>query len=237
MEINKEEVFSYHLLEFPLGFALRQLTNPPNANNTHGLNYSLTLFTMSLGIPILSMTRYKLNTIALVAWWKNEAALNDFMDNSDLFKNSRSAWNLKMKSYRRWGSFTEINQAHLFQNETPPTGPIAALTLAKLKISQTLRFEKWGRPVEKQVANHQGQKLAVVAMRPMTTFSTFSLWKNEQEMLNMIHAKQAQKDGQEHQAAMKERSRKQFHHEFATLRFKPISESGTYGGRKNILDL
>ncbi len=38
-----------------------------------------------------------------------------------------------------------------------------------------------------------------------------------------------------HSNAMKERERKDFHFEFTTLRFKPISEFGTWKGQKNFI--
>jgi len=38
-----------------------------------------------------------------------------------------------------------------------------------------------------------------------------------------------------HSDAMVERERKGFHFEFATLRFRPISEHGSWDGRTNII--
>jgi hypothetical protein len=36
---------------------------------------------------------------------------------------------------------------------------------------------------------------------------------------------------------MKERKRKDFHFEFTTLRFKPLSEFGEWNGRNNLIPL
>lgn len=68
-------------------------------------------------------------------------------------------------------------------------------------------------------------------MRPLNVFSTFSIWDNESEMLNMVRGHDAIKDGKSYHLAMKERSRKDFHHQFITMRFKPFKEIGTWNGK------
>jgi len=67
-------------------------------------------------------------------------------------------------------------------------------------------------------------------MRPLGTFSTFSIWKNEDEMLGMVYGRH---QDLAHGNAMKERSRKDFHHEFTTMRFTPVGEFGSWRGKSN----
>jgi hypothetical protein len=38
-----------------------------------------------------------------------------------------------------------------------------------------------------------------------------------------------------HAAAMRERERKDFHHQFTTLRFRALSENGAWEGRRGIV--
>ena len=47
-------------------------------------------------------------------------------------------------------------------------------------------------------------------------------------MLGMVRGRQADLDGTDHRDAMKERVRKDFHHEFTTMRFVPLSEHGEW---------
>ena len=51
----------------------------------------------------------------------------------------------------------------------------------------------------------------------------------------MVHGHSAVPRPKRHLDAMKERERKDFHFEFTTLRFQPISESGEWNGRTNII--
>ena len=68
------------------------------------------------------------------------------------------------------------------------------------------------------------------AFRPPRTISTFSVWRTVREMEEMVHGRSAVAEPERHAAAMVERRRRDFHHEFATYRFRPLSEHGTWEG-------
>ena len=97
------------------------------------------------------------------------------------------------------------------------------------------RFLHWGRPVEKLVRDHEGTLLSLASVRFPNTVSTFSIWKTEEEMTNMVHGHSTMPKPKRHANAMKERERKDFHFEFTTLRFKPISEFGSWKGKENYI--
>ncbi len=50
-------------------------------------------------------------------------------------------------------------------------------------------------------------------------------------MINMVHGGDKLRDGESHKEAMQERNRKDFHHEFTTMRFMPIKEVGMWNGK------
>jgi hypothetical protein len=103
-----------------------------------------------------------------------------------------------------------------------------------LKLPQIPRFIHWGKPVETLVRDHPGATLALAAFRPPRTVSTFSVWRSQREMVEMVRGQGAVPGAGRHAAAMVERRRKDFHHEFTTLRFRPLSEHGAWNGRSNI---
>ena len=92
-----------------------------------------------------------------------------------------------------------------------------------------------GRPVEKLVRDHPGTILSLASIRLPRTVSTFSIWKNLKDMTDMVHGHSAVPQPKRHIDAMKERDRKDFHIEFTTLRFRAISESGEWNGKKNYI--
>ncbi|RYE74585.1 MAG: hypothetical protein EOO74_11300, partial [Myxococcales bacterium] len=98
-------------------------------------------------------------------------------------------------------------------------------------------FISWGRPVERQVRDHPGVTLALAAMRPPRTVSTFSIWQSGRAMTDMVMGRDRgpspRDDVRRHAEAMRERERRDFHHAFTTLRFRPLSEHGSWQGRAN----
>jgi len=116
-----------------------------------------------------------------------------------------------------------------------PTEPIVAVTLARLKLTQVPRFIHWGKPVEELVRDHPGTILALAAMRPPRTVSTFSVWRTQSEMINMVRGQDSFPGATRHAAAMAERNREDFHHEFTTLRFRALAEQGAWEGRTDIV--
>jgi hypothetical protein len=85
------------------------------------------------------------------------------------------------------------------------------------------------------VRDHPATTLALAAFRPPRTISTFSVWRTVREMEEMVHGHSATEEADQHAAAMAERDRRDFHHEFATFRFRPLSEHGAWQGRTGIV--
>jgi hypothetical protein len=227
---DSKEIFSFHLMKIPFGQIPKFLLFPMHKKNIPGLIHSESFFTMNLGQSIASIPRYNFKTFAFFAWWREETCLEDFLQYpSHHFFND--GWHVRMKLYRRWGEIKDIKNAIVNSETAIPDGPIVAVTLARLNLLQTFRFIHWGKPVEKQVRDHKGQALALAAFRPFNTFSTFSIWKNESEMINMVHGRNKLQDGENHKQAMQERIRKDFHYEFSTMRFIPLKEVGQWNNK------
>jgi hypothetical protein len=112
---------------------------------------------------------------------------------------------------------------------------VVAVTLARMKLPQVPRFIRWGRPVEALVRDHPGKTLALASIRLPRTVSTFSVWTSQQDMVEMVRGRSRVPRPERHVAAMAERERKDFHHEFTTLRFRPIAEHGSWEGRSRFV--
>ena len=77
----------------------------------------------------------------------------------------------------------------------------------------------------------------MAAIRPPRTFSTFSVWRTQKDMTDMVHGKGTSLGGGRHAEAMIERNRKDFHYQFTTLRFRAIAEHGEWAGRSDIVPM
>lgn len=227
--MDEREVFTFHLRQVALAGMPRALFAKPAAP---GLRHAESFLTMALGNPVLSLRRYALRELATVAWWQHEAALDEFLQ-SPGGRSFAAGWHVRLRLYRRWGCVRELAAAAVHADAEPRIGPVVGLTLARLKLRETLRFTRFGTPVERQVRDHSGKTMALAAMRPLATFCTFSVWRDEHAMVGMVRGRDVERDGTSHAHAMQERVRRDFHREFTTMRLVPLREVGVWRGRSD----
>lgn len=228
-------VFTYHLVKTNYFDAFKFLLFPPKQNKIPGLIHSEVMTAMTLGSPIFSPSRMLIRQIAVFAQWENEEAIDHFLDENHFGKILAKGWHTRLTFMRKWGKFNKFEiPAETIELENPAS-PVVAVTIARMKFLEIPRFIHWGRPVEKLVRNHPATTLSLASIKFPNTVSTFSIWKTQKEMTDMVHGHSKVPKPERHADAMKERDRKDFHFEFTTLRFKPISEFGEWKGRRNII--
>jgi hypothetical protein len=228
-------VFTYHLVKTDYFSALRILFSSPKSRNIPGLIHAEIMTVMTLGSPILSPSRMLIRQIAVFAQWENESDIEIFLAKDSLGKILSEGWHTRLIFMRKWGKFNKFeipDETTEFEN---PDSPVVAVTIARMKFLEIPRFIHWGRPVEKLVRDHPATTLSLASIKFPNTVSTFSIWKNQKEMTDMVHGHSKVPKPERHSDAMKERDRKDFHFEFTTLRFKPISEFGEWNGHRNII--
>ncbi|MBO6200604.1 MAG: hypothetical protein J6N74_03165 [Chryseobacterium sp.] len=228
-------VFTYHLVKTNYFDAFKFLLFPPKQNKIPGLIHSEVMTAMTLGSPIFSPSRMLIRQIAVFAQWENEEAIDHFLDENHFGKILAKGWHTRLTFMRKWGKFNKFEiPAETIELENPAS-PVVAVTIARMKFLEIPRFIHWGRPVEKLVRNHPATTLSLASIKFPNTVSTFSIWKTQKEMTDMVHGHSKVPKPERHADAMKERDRKDFHFKFTTLRFKPISEFGEWKGRRNII--
>jgi hypothetical protein len=227
-------VFSYHLVKLSLISSLRMMIFPIHSKQVNGLIHAETMSAMILGSSIFSKSRIFSREIVVFAQWENEDYLNHFLQINTYGKELAKAWHIRLEFIRQWGNISGFqipNKEIEIDNEKA----VVAVTIAKMKYSQIPRFLKWGRPVEEQVRDHTGTSLSLASIRYPNIISTFSIWKTQIEMTDMVHGHSKMPQPKRHINAMKERNRKDFHFEFTTLRFKPIAEYGEWKNKGNYI--
>ena len=228
-------VFTFHFAKTTLATAVKALYRPPTARQAPGLQHAECMAKMKLGAPIVSPARMQLRHLTMFAAWESEAAIDDFLASTPLGCALAAGWHVRMAFQRRWGYVSAFDGLAESVGTHDPAAPVVAVTLARMKLPQVPRFIYWGRPVEELVRDHPGTTLAIAAMRLPRTVSTFSVWKSQREMVDMVRGHSAVPRPKRHAAAMVERQRKDFHFEFTTLRFGPIAEYGNWEGRTKII--
>lgn len=227
-------VFSYHLVKPSLISALKMMLFPIKSKNVNGLIHAETMTAMVLGSSVFSKSRFFNREIVVFAQWENENALNEFLKSNSTGKQLSKGWHIRLEFLRQWGGITGF-QIPTLEIEIDDKQPIVAVTIARMKYSQIPRFIRWGRPVEKQVRDDNGTTISLASIRYPNIISTFSIWKTQKAMTNMVHGHSKMPQPKRHINAMKERNRKDFHFEFTTLRFRPLAEFGAWNYKQNYI--
>ena len=228
-------MFTLGLAKTSTPLTLTSLYRPPCSATVPGLVHAECLTPMLLGSPILSPKRMQLRRLVMFAEWESEDAIDEFMSTSKLGQSITAGWHLRMTFLRRWGSVREFASLPESIGESDPQCPVAAFTLARMRFREIPRFLQWGRPVETLVRDNPEASFSLAAIRYPMTIATFSIWNSQQAMTDMVRGQSAVAQPKRHSAAMKERERRDFHHEFTTLRFRPVAEFGTWEGRSRLL--
>ena len=217
--------FSFHLAESPVMTTAGAFLSPPVAD---GLLHAECMAAMELGSPILSFARFQVQNLAMFAAWDDEAALDAFLAGTELGQQLQSGWHVRLRFLRRWGAVPELPELPALVEPGDPAEPVVAVTLARVRPAEVPRFIRWGVPVERLVRDHPGTTLALAANRPPNTVCTFSVWRTLRDMRDMVRGHSPDPEGDRHATAMAERDRRGFHFSFTTLRFRPLSEHGTW---------
>lgn len=227
-------VFSYHLLKLPFLSALRVMLFPLKSKQINGLIHAETMSAMILGSSYFSASRFFNREIIVFAQWENENSLNEFIQ-TKIGKQIAKGWHIRLAFLRQWGAISGFKIPNLQTETVNEDNPVVAVTIARMKYTQIPRFLRWGRPVEQQVRDHNGTTLSLASIRYPNVISTFSIWKTQKEMTDMVHGHSKMSQPKRHVNAMKEHDRKDFHFEFTTLRFKPLAEYGEWNNRQNYI--
>jgi hypothetical protein len=228
-------IFSFHLASLGWGKTLEFLLLPPQPGSTPGLCHMEIVVPMTLGCGVTQPSRYHPRQVAAFAAWEGEAALEEFLSRDRCGMALAQGWHVRMEFVRKWGQMKALDGLPLTAIELDDEDPVVSFTLARLRVMEALRFIRWGKPVERQVRDDPATTIAMAAIRPLRTLATFSIWQTQRDLKQMVHGRRGDEASQKHAKAMQERNRKDFHHEFITMRFRPLSEHGIWEGRKQLL--
>ena len=222
---------SFHLAELPPAVTVRTLARPPVG--VPGLRHAECLAMMRLGAPTVSLERFQTRRLAVFASWDDADALDRYLDRDPLGRRLATGWHVRLQYLRRFGEVAALGPLPARAGAWDPDEPAVAVTLARLRLPELPRFLHWGKPVERLVAQHPDALFATAAVRPPRTFSTFSTWRSVRAMTSMVHGRDPSvAEAPTHAVAMAEQRRRDFHHESAFLRFRPLSEHGLWQGRR-----
>lgn len=199
---------------------MRVLARRPRVGRVDGLLYAETVFTAPLGKSLLP--KPNLATVALIAAWEDERALDRFADDP-VARALSGGWQARMEPLRVSGAWPAMPGLPERQLPVDDGEPVAVLTLGRLKPWRLRPFLRAAAPAEADVVAEPGLLAATGFGRPPLV-STFSLWQSAAAMRDYSY-----REGGTHRAAVAADGARPFHRESAFIRFRPLVTRGQCG--------
>lgn len=216
---------SVHLADIGIRGMGRVLLRRPKAEAVPGLRWA----NVGLLAPLAFSGPPPLGRVGLVAFWDDEAALDRFLAADPLGARLAGGFQARLQPLRAYGSWPGLPADIPGTRAVPHDGPVVALTLARVRLSQAVRFLRTSRPAEQAAVAHPGLVWGSAVVRPPFA-ATVSIWQSSQATAGYAYKQQ-----QAHNDAIVEQQRKDFHKESAFIRFAPLHAEGSLRGR-NPLD-
>jgi hypothetical protein len=199
---------------------LRALTRRPQPDQVRGLRYAETVFTAPLGAGLLP--KPNIGTIALIAAWDDDAALDRFASHP-LERALSAGWQARLAPLRVSGAWPEMPGLPERQLPVDDEEPVAVLTLGRLKPWRLRPFLSAAAPAETDAVDAPGL-LATIGFGRPPLVSTFSLWRTAAAMRDYAYSQ-----GGSHRAAVAADRSQPFHRASAFIRFRPYAVRGECG--------
>lgn len=201
---------------------LRILAKPPRVAQIGGLRYAETVFTAPLGA---SRPAPSFGTVALIAAWDDEAALDRFSSHP-LAEELASGWQARMEPLRVFGNWPGLDGLPERPLPVDDEEPVAVITLGRVKPWRVRPFLRASAPAERDAVAEPGLLASTGFARLPNLVSTFSLWRTAAEMRDY-----ANRQGGSHRAAVAKDRERPFHRHSAFIRFRPYATRGQWSGR------
>jgi hypothetical protein len=196
------------------------LARPPRPEQIEGLRYAETVFTGPLGT---SRPEPSLGTVALIAAWDDDAALDRFASHP-LAEQMAGGWRARMEPLRVFGSWPGLSGLPERPLPVDDEEPVAVLTLGRVKPWRVRPFLRASAPAERDVLAEPALLASTACARLPNLVATLSLWRTAAGM----RAYATRRDGSHRAAVAKDRERP-FHRHSAFIRFRPYETRGQCG--------
>jgi hypothetical protein len=222
-------IASVHVADVGPRAALGRAGKAPKPSAVPGLRHANIGLAAPLSKRIVPAPQF--GRVALIAFWDDEAALDGFEATHPLAAQLSGGWHARLAPLRMFGTWPGVPDDIARSRADNVEGTKVVLTLARLRLSQAPRFLRTSAKAEGALAVASGFTWATGLAKP-PFFATCSVWQSTKALSDYAFG-----DGDPaHASAIKEQARKQFHHESAFIRFRPLSIRGSLGGRNPLAE-
>jgi hypothetical protein len=223
-------IASVHLADVGVATTLPLSRKPPRPRSIPGLRRAETAIAAPLGASDF-LPKPQFGRAGLIAFWDDDASLDRFLGEHPLAAKFASGWSVRLAPLRAFGSWPGLPVDLTSERRVDHEGPVAAITMGRLRTSQAVRFLRASLKAEAAVLEAPGCIFATGLARPPSFVSTFSLWESTRAAATYAYGTKQPA----HPDAIAQGAAKPFHHQQAFIRFHPYGARGKLEG-KNPLD-
>lgn len=222
-------IASVHLADVGARSAFAMIRKPP-AGSIDGLRHA----DVAVAAPLRggSVPSPQLGRVALIAFWDDDFALDRFLADHPLAAKLASGWHVRLAPLRAHGTWPGLPSDVPPQRNVDHEGPVAVLTLGRLRTSQAIRFLRTSAKAEASAVAAPGMTWGTALARPPHFVSTCSLWESTRAASTFAYGH----SDPGHPDAIATDQAKPFHHESAFIRFRPYGSHGGLGGRNPLAE-
>jgi hypothetical protein len=217
-------IASVHIADVGVRTALGRAGKAPRPSDLPGLRHANVGLAAPLSKRMLPSPQF--GRAGLIAFWDDEASLDRFEADHPLAQLLADGWHARLEPLRMFGSWPGVPDDIARSRTDDVDGDKVVLTLGRLRLPQAPRFLRTSAKAEGALAGASGLTWATGLAKPPFV-ATCSLWQSSKALSDYAfgHGDAAHAD------AIKEQARKQFHHESAFIRFRPLAIRGSLDGK------
>jgi hypothetical protein len=212
-------IASVHVSDLSLSTALSAASRTSFHRAVSGLRHANLAFAASLSPAVLP--RPSLRRLVMVAIWDDDAALDRFLETDRLAATFQHGWRVRLEPVRASGSWPGLDRTIPNSREIHHEGPVAVLTLGRLRARRAVDFFRTSARAEAQILESPGLIWATgMGLPPFV--GTCSLWRDPDSLMSYAY----RTTDSHHRAAIANNRRDPFHHISAFVRFRPYASVG-----------
>jgi hypothetical protein len=223
-------IASVHVADVGARAAFGALRRTPRVGRVAGLRWARVASPAPLGGSLRPSPQF--GRVALVAFWDDDDALDAFLATDALAPRLAGGWRVRLEPIRRWGTWPGLPDTVPTDRAIEHEGPLAVLTLGRLRLTQAPRFFRTSARAEGRVVEAPGMLWATGMARPPSFVATCSLWESTRALSTYAYGRAEP----EHLDAIAAHDAKSFHHESAFIRFRPYASEGRLDGKNPLAE-
>jgi len=221
---------SVHVADVGVRSALALTRTPPAPGSIPGLRNAEVGQAAPLRSALLPKPQF--GRAVFIGFWEDDDSIDRFVDGHPLAARFASGWQVRLEPLRAFGTWPGLPADVPGSRRVDSDGPVAVITLGRLRASQAVRFLRTSAKAEAAVIEAPGLVWATGIGRVPKIVATCSLWESATAAATYAFGR----GKPAHSDAIAADEAKPFHHQEAFIRFRPYGARGHLDGKNPLAE-